>query len=622
MIRHSYRGITSSRALLCSLLATGAALLGTGCGGSSSSPNPQDQDTAVKVSDVGAPDKGAGGSTGSDVGIPGLGGSGGSIGVDAGTDVIISGQGGNGGTPLDSGRDSGSGGSTIEAGPVDMGKDIPSSPEVAVDAPPFVDVGSSEAESVDSGGPWQCPSATHAWTFGPLTEATSVGWASDGNLVLLSTAWKGVDFASKPWTYGGGADLLASKLDPKTGEVVWLFTAGDIKNQAVTGGALSSSGVGVLGYFQGTLDIDPVNQVIPPILNTGSTSVDYLVGLNDSDGTGVWSRKVDLKGGRLAVIAGNPTKDYFIVCGSAMNTAANLSAANLGTVVGTPGGGKDVIVAAVSTIDGKVKWAKLFGGDQDQMCLSAALDDSGNAVIAGNTAGGGLDFGTGAPLSATGSTSLIMWVARLDGATGTVAAAKAFSSANTVHPYGVALDSQGNAIVVGDFSAQVSFGARTLLPVSPTSDAFAVKLDTSLATVWARRWSDSKGTAVSRAAAVDSAGRVTVVGAFSSTADVGPGSAVLTSHSSAVANLDSFVVTLDGSNGQTLCAINYGDPAQDGGGALCVAINRSASGTNKDRAAIGGTISNSTIDFGGLTQPLSAQGTFTPGSNISYLLEM
>jgi hypothetical protein len=303
-----------------------------------------------------------------------------------------------------------------------------------------------------------------------------------------------------------------------------------------------------------------------------------------------------------------------------MNTAANLSAANLGTVVGTPGGGKDVIVAAVSASDGSVKWAKLFGGDQDQVCVSAGLDDSGNAVIAGTTTGGALDFGTGA-LAATGSTDRILWVARLDGATGTVATAKAFSSAMVVNPNALTLDSQGNAIVAGDFSAQVSFGSRTLVPVSPANgDAFVVKLDTSLATVWARGWGGAGAT--NRAAAVDSTGRITVGGAFKSTADVGPGTTTITSHASTASSYESIVVTLDGSTGQTLCAVSYGDPAESGGTAISAAINRRASGANKDRAAIGGAFASSVIDFGGQTTALAARAGIAPGTNSSFLLEM
>jgi len=71
---------------------------------------------------------------------------------------------------------------------------------------------------------------------------------------------------------------------------------------------------------------------------------------------GFGPKKVDLGGGHLNALAGNPSQNYFLVCGAAMNNAANLGA------TGTPGGGKDVIVAAIKANDGTVVWAKLFGG--------------------------------------------------------------------------------------------------------------------------------------------------------------------------------------------------------------------------------------------------------------------
>jgi len=617
MIRHSHRGITGRTALFGSLMLTGAVLVGTGCGGGSSG--------------------GSGGSAGG-LGSGGMvGGFGGMVGGAGGADGGISSQGGrDGAVGGDIGPVSGTGGAAIDASskdvttPVDATVPDATLPDVSDMAIPM-EVGSSEGGSpidsiiADGGSPGMCPSPVHAWNYLAITNVPGLAWGSDGNLVLGASAYKVVPFAGMPWTSGGNADILVSKLDPSTGKAVWLFTAGDAKAQLVTSVAVASKGIGVIGSFSGTLDIDPVNQVIPPIVNNGSSPVGYLMGLKDSDGTGVWSTKVDLKGGQIAAIAGNPSKDYFIVCGSAMNTAANLSATNLG-VVGTPGGGKDVIVAAVNASDGTVKWAKLFGGAMDQECTSAALDDSGNAVIAGDF-GGALDFGAGAFTPApTGAADKILWVASIDGATGTVASAKAFGTTGRVLPNAVTFDSKGNAIVAGSFDTTVSFGAQPLVPLSPTPnpDAFVVKLDTSLAPLWARRWGGTQ--AINSGVDVDSADRVTVGGSFMTSIDVGPGTAVLNSKSTVVAGalpFESFVVTLDGSSGGTLCAHNYGDPAELGGGAYVVAINRRASGANKDRAAIGGSFTSRAIDFGGQTTALPGD-VATNGiiSATSYLLEM
>jgi hypothetical protein len=79
------------------------------------------------------------------------------------------------------------------------------------------------------------------------------------------------------------------------------------------------------------------------------------------------------------------------------------------------------------------------------------------------------------------------------------------------------------------------------------------------------------------------------------------------------------VATLDGTDGQTLCAHGYGDPSSSGGGAYAIAINPGAAGASKDRAAIVGFFSK-VIDFGAPTTALSAVSQNTPVT--AYLLEM
>jgi len=116
---------------------------------------------------------------------------------------------------------------------------------------------------------------------------------------------------------------------------------------------------------------------------------------------------------------------------------------------------------------------------------------------------------------------------------------------------------------------------------------------------------------------VDSAGKVTVVGAYSSSLVVGPGSTALQAAST---SLEPFVVTLDGASGETLCTNRYGDPSSAGASALSIAINRAGAGANKDRAALGGFFTR-VIDFGGQTTALST-GTATASTSSAFLLEM
>jgi hypothetical protein len=447
---------------------------------------------------------------------------------------------------------------------------------------------------------------------------TNIAWDKDGSLIT------GREFYGIPSfgplnggtplavTNNGSADILVAKLDPNTGNPSWVFTAGDPKDQKVTGVAVTTAGLGVVGTFGGTLQIGAGS----PAVNVGSTMIDYIAGVAD-DGTGVWAKKINLGSGKLNAIAGQPGKDYFVVCGAATNTAANLSAT--GAALGTPGGGNDVVVAAVKASDGTIVWSKMFGQAMDQSCTAAAIDDNGDAIFAGSYAGT-LDFGLGALSPApTAATDHILWVAKFNGTTGATIAAKPFGTTGSVLPHALTADAQGNVIVAGEFvGADVTFGTTVLSPLSPAggSDAWVAKLDGTLSPSWARSWGGA--TATCMGAAVDSTGNATVVGTFDGTIPVGPGGAVLTSHPSATLNLsnvlETFVVSLDGRTGQTLCAHNYGDGASKGGGAQAVAINRWATGAEQNATAIVGSFT-AIVDFG-------VTALSSTGNSIAYVLRM
>jgi hypothetical protein len=633
MIRY-IKGILTVRGRKTStLVLTGAvaAFALTGCSSSGNTENPKDasppkQDTALQT----PPDLGTGGGGG-------MGGAGGSGGIDASPDRAPIGGADSGvdAAPADrlpANLDLAAG----EAGPPDglpPNLDVPAgevgAPDVLLSKDGLAsDAGVPDAPSPKDGlapdgggtpsdggggeaGSGACPSPVHAWAY-PVGQFNSIAWDRDGSLVTGATFnFATTSFAGQPVTNAGGDDLIVAKLDPATGNGTWVFTAGDANDQFCYKVEVTNGNLVVIGNFTGTLDIDPVNGVIPPIVNPATTPVDYIVGLHDSDGTGAWSKKVDLGGGQLSAVAGNRGKDYFLVCGAAAKKPTTLAAS------GTLGGGQDVIVAAIKASDGTVVWAKLFGGAMDQACYAAALDDSGNAYFAGSYAGT-LDFGLGALTPApTGASDQIAWVAKLSGADGTAIATNTFGTSGQVRPESMTLDPQGALIVTGGIGAAATFGDRTLTPSGKT-DAFVAKLSPStLVPLWARNMGGS-GTAVAsgKGAGVDSAGNVTVVGTFNVSLKVGPGDAALVP---AAQVSETWVATLNGTDGQTLCAHGYGDSSSTGGGAYAIAINPGAAGANKDRAAIVGFFGK-VIDFGAPTTALSAVAQNTPVT--AYLLEM
>ena len=539
-------------------------------------------------------------------------GAGGSGGNEAGT-----GRGGSGGTAgLDGGPDAGSGGTVSDVAPPDLPADRASGPDGVVGP----EVQGEVAQPVDGagvpvdGGGGGCPTSAKAWSYYPIKEFKTVAWDRDGTLVTAAVFYPTVtSFGGKPVTNAGSADLIAAKLDPTTGNATWVFTAGDPKDQVASGIAVTGSNLVVIGNFTGTVDIDPVNGAIAPIVNPASGPVEFVLGLNDADGTGAWSKKLDLGTSSamtpmLAAVAGNPTKDYVIVCGAATKKPSILNA------TGTLGGGKDVVVAALKASDGTVLWAKLLGGAMDQSCATAAMDDTGNVYLAGTYAGT-LDLGLGALTPApTGAQDQILWVAKLSGTDGTTLASTSFGTTGFVLPTGLALDPQGAPVVVGSYNSTVTFGSQTLAATgsSQTYYGFTVKLDAStLAPGWSRGFTGGGALAGGNGIATDSHGNITVVGAFATSLNVGGDLPVL---QAASLSTEPFVATLDGATGRPVCAQRFGDPGSAGAVAQGVAINRYATTTNKDRMAAVGLFTK-VIDFGGTTTPLSittgsVQGAF------------
>jgi hypothetical protein len=626
MIRDARRGIR----VYSTLLLTGAALavLTAGCSSSSTSTPPVDaslpKDTVPSAGGT------VGGGTGGTVAIDAspdytaTGGTGGTVAIDASPDHTATGgadSNGTGGTvATDASPDlSGSrtdGGETGGTVAIDASPDYPpiSGQDAAVDAA----VGpNADANNNNDGGAGTCPSPEWASYYNvPMLE--NVAWDKDGNIITGATVFSNATvFGSKPLTNVAGAgDVLVAKIDPSSGNAFWVFTAGDSSEQYVTSIAASSAGVGVIGTFLGTLDMFNGTQPDKVLGNPGTSVIDFIAGLADDGSIGLWAIKVNLGDGQLNAIAGQPGKDYFVVCGVATNNAASLAVTGTTTPPGTPGGGNDVVVAAVKASDGTILWSHLFGGAGDQACTAAALDDDGNAIFAGTYAGT-LDLGLGALSPApTGASDQIMWVAKLNGTTGATMVANAFGTKGLVLPNGIAADSHGNVIAAGQFGTGVAFGSTTLPAPAGVGDAFAAKLDSNLVPSWARRWGGpATASAGCNAVAVDSMGNVTAAGTFVSTINEGLGSFVLTAPVPVVQV--PFVVVLDGSVGQPLCAQVYSDAASHGAYAEGVAVNRWATGAGQNATAVVGSFTK-VIDFPPPATPLS---TVAPGGS-GYMLRM
>jgi hypothetical protein len=164
-------------------------------------------------------------------------------------------------------------------------------------------------------------------------------------------------------------------------------------------------------------------------------------------------------------------------------------------------------------------WVNRIGGSGSEVIYGAKVDSSGNILVTGRTSSGSFTLG-GSSLTTSGSADI--FVAKLDSA-GNWLWARTVGGNGFEEAYGIALDSQGDAYVVGSYaSASLTFGTSTVTHQGGSgSDIFVAKIDSNGTWVWAAGAGGS-GADSAAGVAVNGSGEVFVAGNFrSSVADFG-----------------------------------------------------------------------------------------------------
>jgi hypothetical protein len=204
---------------------------------------------------------------------------------------------------------------------------------------------------------------------------------------------------------------------------------------------------------------------------------------------------------------------------------------------------------------GNQVWAKRFGDAGAQAGTGIAVH-SGGVVITGNLAGSA-DFGGGL-LTSVGATDV--FVASFD-YLGVPVWSKRFGDAMAQTAARVAVDAQGNSIVVGDFAGKIDFGGGLLTSAGAT-DVFLAKFDSAGVLLWAKSFGN-----VAAQNGFDVAfapnGDVVFTGAFAGMINLGGGA--LTS----AGQTDLFVGRYD-STGAFLWGKRFGDAAAQAGKGITV----------------------------------------------------
>jgi hypothetical protein len=413
--------------------------------------------------------------------------------------------------------------------------------------------------------------------------------ASDGGTATtapkaysVGTTYYSFDFGAGAQTEAGDTDVYVNQLNmtgTNTGRATWTKHFGDAGAQhgngvAETTATVSGSSIGVVGVIGDYLGGIP-GTGLPT--NTGTVKLDFLLGLKATDGSVIWSKKVDLNGGGFTGISSNPSIGAYFVCGTfASPTSTTAGAVDLLSSL-TNNGGNDIVVAKIDASNGAVLWAKQFGAKGGETCTAITSDDTGaNVYITGVYTNDGatatpatnpaLAFGTLAAISDAANNQGKIYVAKLSGSDGTPLAASGFGTAGRNLPTSLSADSTGNLYLGGGFLTTVDFGNSVSLTSEGNTDAFIVKFNSSLTAQCGSRWGGGVALQKINALATDSAGHVFAGGFFQGSINIGASGALITSNG----NADAFTLTMDASC-NLKCGATYGDSSGQEVDAITVA---------------------------------------------------
>lgn len=304
---------------------------------------------------------------------------------------------------------------------------------------------------------------------------------------------------------GGGSDGGSTGGDGNSGGMHLFGTAfGDGADQGAEALAVTTDGkVVVAGTNAGGISLPPVGML------TSTSSDDAFVA------------GVDLQG-QPALLFGfgdaAPQRALAVAAGPAGRIGvAGVFAGTIGqaTPPVTSAGGMDGFIAVLD--GGAPAWFLGFGDGGFQEATALAFDASGNLFVAG-TFSGSIAFPGGQPIQSTGGYDA--FAAKLDKDGKQIWAAR-FGGELDQRATGLAVTSDGDVLVLGEFEGKADLGAL-VLPSAGSTDVFVVKLGASGTFAWGKRFGDATAQ-TARGLAVGPDGSVVVAGESAGSIDCGGG---------------------------------------------------------------------------------------------------
>jgi Beta-propeller repeat len=316
---------------------------------------------------------------------------------------------------------------------------------------------------------------------------------------------------ANPWqsTNHGGYDAFVAALDPTGATLLYSTYLGGSNNDRGFGIAVDSAGN---AYVTGdTVSTDfPTSNPLQPTNHGGYDA--FVAALDPTGATLLYSTYLGGSG---------PDFGYGIAVDSAGNAyvTGQTGSTNFPTsnpLQPTNHGGGDAFVAALDPTGATLLYSTYLGGSSGDDGRGIAVDSAGNAYVTGDTVS--RDFPTSNPLQSTNHGGGDVFVAALDPTGATLLYSTYLGGSGDEIAYGIAVDSAGDAYVIG-YTRSANF--PTSNPLQPTihgsSNAFVAALDPTGATLLYSTYLGGSLYDVGFGIAVDSAGNAYVTGLAGST---------------------------------------------------------------------------------------------------------
>jgi hypothetical protein len=410
---------------------------------------------------------------------------------------------------------------------------------------------------------------------------TEITADADGNVIVCGRFETTVD--SDPsagvsnLVSAGSFDMVVIKFD-STGQFIWSKRVGGTGFDEFTNVECDASGnVILVGYFEGTVDLDP-NAGVNSVTSQGTSDL-YVMKLSP-EGETLWMHEItgatDESTGGLSV-----TSTGHIFVSGGFNGTVNFSSSTSLTSAGE----NDAYVMKLNP-DGTLNWVKQIGSTSFDYAYDVDTYTNGDLVVAGRFRDV-VDFNPGAATSnGTSAGSNDGFIVRLN-TNGDYIWHKSFGGTGFDEIWAVATDVNNNTFTYGFFSgtADLDPGAAALnFTSNGTDDLFIQKFNSVGNLLWAKTFGGSE-LENSYDIATDSEGNVVAIGDYFNTVDFDPGAG--TFNMTSLGNNDIFMLQLD-ANGNFNWMQSIGSTFSQAGYALYIDNNNSILST--------GTFSNN-VDF-------------------------